>query len=114
MAEMLNENAEVTALEYDDAAIAAAEAEKKAAAPSADEWICSCGAKVSGKFCSECGAKRPVSMGEWICPSCGKSVSGKFCSECGAKRPEAKSWFCSECGKENEGKFCSGCGKKRD
>ena len=91
-----------------------AEAERKAAAPSADEWICSCGAKVSGKFCSECGTKRPVSMGEWICPSCGKPVSGKFCSECGAKRPEAKSWFCSECGKENEGKFCSSCGKKRD
>ena len=90
-----------------------AEAEKAAAADGA--WTCACGASVSGKFCSECGAKKPAAVGEWICPSCGKSVSGKFCSECGTRRPENKSsWFCSECGTENEGKFCNNCGKKKD
>ncbi len=78
-------------------------------------WLCGCGASVSGKFCSECGARRPEPDGGWVCPACGKSAVGRFCSECGAKRPEgAGSWLCSECGTENDGKFCSQCGKKRD
>lgn len=48
-------------------------------------WKCSCGATNTGKFCSECGAPRP--MEEWVC-SCGTKNKGKFCPECGAKRPE--------------------------
>ncbi len=48
-------------------------------------WTCSCGAVNTGKFCSECGAKRPDDS--WTC-SCGAKNTGKFCSECGAKRPE--------------------------
>lgn len=48
-------------------------------------WICSCGASSTGKFCPECGAKRPVSD-SWVC-SCGTVNKGKFCSECGAKKP---------------------------
>lgn len=48
-------------------------------------WTCSCGTVNTGKFCSECGAKRPDES--WTC-SCGTVNTGKFCSECGARRPE--------------------------
>ena len=48
-------------------------------------WKCSCGATVTGKFCSECGSPKPSE--EWKC-SCGVVNKGKFCAECGAKRPE--------------------------
>ncbi len=48
-------------------------------------WTCTCGAVNIGKFCSECGAKKPDEG--WTC-SCGAVNTGKFCSECGAKKPE--------------------------
>lgn len=76
----------------------------------ADTWVCSCGKVNSGKFCSECGNKKPESN-TWQC-SCGKINDGKFCSECGSKKPEGTSWTCS-CGKVNEGKFCSECGSPK-
>ncbi len=83
--------------------------------PSADAWKCSCGATVSGKFCSECGAKKPEPKpagDSWKC-SCGATVSGKFCPECGSPRPaKAEGWNCS-CGAVNKGKFCSECGAKK-
>lgn len=78
------------------------------AANMSGEWICSCGAKNSGKFCSECGA--PKGSGEWVC-SCGARNTGKFCSECGAPRPNGE-WVCT-CGAKNTGKFCSQCGAPR-
>ena len=89
------------------------EMEAKRERESADGWNCACGAKNTGKFCSECGQKKPAASGAWVC-SCGNECTGKFCPECGAKRPET-SWFCTECGKENgaESKFCSECGNKR-
>lgn len=55
------------------------------AAPAAGGWTCACGAVNTGKFCSECGAKKPSD--EWTC-ACGVVNKGKFCPECGAKRPE--------------------------
>ena len=56
----------------------------QAAAP-AESWTCACGAVNTGKFCSECGAKKPDES--WTC-SCGAVNTGKFCFECGAKKPE--------------------------
>jgi len=53
-------------------------------------WTCpSCGHTGNkGKFCEECGTKRPEPEGPWTCPSCGHSGNkGKFCEECGTKRP---------------------------
>ena len=52
----------------------------------------------------------------WTCPECGKDGnSGKFCEECGAKKPgQNAGWTCPECGKEgNSGKFCEECGAKK-
>ncbi len=84
------------------------------AAPAADSWKCSCGATVSGKFCPECGSKKPepVQASGWKC-SCGATVNGKFCPECGSPKPaEAEGWTCS-CGAVNKGKFCPNCGAKK-
>ena len=52
----------------------------------AGSWTCSCGTVNTGKFCTECGAKKPES-GSWTC-RCGAVNTGKFCTNCGAKKPE--------------------------
>ena len=86
------------------------------AAPAAEGWTCSCGAVATGKFCPECGSKKPEPKpveGSWTCPSCGAVVNGKFCPECGAKKPEQpEGWTCA-CGAVNKGKFCPECGAKK-
>ena len=76
----------------------------------ADSWKCSCGATATGKFCHECGAKKPEANG-WRC-SCGATATGKFCPECGSPKPAADGWTCS-CGTVNKGKFCQNCGAKK-
>lgn len=81
-------------------------------AAAADSWKCACGATATGKFCPECGAKKPEPAPSWKCPKCGASVTGKFCPECGTKKPEAEGWVCG-CGAVNKGKFCSECGAKK-
>lgn len=83
-------------------------------APAGNSWKCACGATATGKFCPECGAKKPEPKpaGSWKCPRCGTDVTGKFCPECGTKKPEAEGWTCS-CGAVNKGKFCSECGAKK-
>ena len=85
-----------------------------APAPAADSWTCSCGTSNTGKFCNNCGSKKPEPKpaGGWTC-ACGATVSGNFCPECGAKKPEvAAGWTCS-CGAVNTGKFCQNCGGKK-
>ena len=100
--ELYNKGQEQAAEQYSEV--------QKEVKTNSDEWTCKCGAVNTGKFCSECGEKRPETN-TWTC-KCGAVNTGKFCSECGAKRPETGKWIC-ECGTENEGKFCSECGKPR-
>ncbi len=87
--------------------------QQTAPAADADSWKCSCGATATGKFCSECGAKKPepVQAGSWKC-KCGATATGKFCTECGSPKPADDGWTCS-CGAVNKGKFCAECGAKK-
>lgn len=78
-----------------------------------DTWKCKCGATATGKFCSECGAKKPENNDSWTC-ECGATVTGKFCHECGKARTDNSEWICSACGTKSSGKFCSNCGKARE
>lgn len=85
----------------------------QAAAPACG-WKCSCGATATGKFCPECGAKKPepVQAGAWKC-KCGTTATGRFCPECGSPKPtDNDGWTCA-CGAVNKGKFCQNCGAKK-
>lgn len=86
---------------------------------SENTWVCpNCGKNVSGKFCPECGTKKPepVVVVGWECPNCRSVNKGKFCSECGCRKPQdAPLYRCDKCGWEpddpaNPPKFCPECG----
>lgn len=61
------------------------------------------------------GAKAEISD-EWTCPTCKTVNKGKFCPECGTKKPSGViSYRCNKCGWEpadstNPPKFCPECG----
>ena len=57
---------------------------QQAAPASGDSWQCSCGSVNTGKFCPECGSKKPY----YRCNKCGWQPADptkppKFCPECG-------------------------------
>jgi len=91
------------------------------AAPAQDSWKCNCGASATGKFCPECGSKKPEVQpaGSWTC-SCGAVNTGKFCPECGGKKPAGiPQYRCDKCGWQPEDptkapKFCPECGDPFD
>ncbi|MGN0502711.1 MAG: SPFH domain-containing protein [Ruminococcus sp.] len=58
-----------------------------AQAQPAGGWTCACGAVNSGKFCSECGSKKPEAPKKRFCTNCGTELNenAKFCPECGTK-----------------------------
>ncbi len=86
-------------------------------APVSNGWKCSCGAENTGKFCTECGAKKPDAG--WVC-ACGSVNKGKFCPECGARKPAGiPQYRCDKCGWQPEDprkapRFCPECGDPFD
>lgn len=59
-----------------------------ALAPASNTWQCQCGAVNRGKFCAECGAKKPEGAPLYQCDKCGWQPDDpqnppKFCPECG-------------------------------
>ena len=65
-----------------------AAAQQPSAPAAAAGWKCSCGATATGKFCPECGAKKPEDAPLYRCDKCGWEPEDpahppKFCPECG-------------------------------
>ena len=62
--------------------------QQAAAAPTVDSWTGACGAENVGKFCVECGKKKPEDEPLYKCDKCGWEPEDpknppKFCPNCG-------------------------------
>lgn len=78
----------VTALESETADSTAVTLTDEEQATDTKCWICVCGAKNLGKFCTECGQKKPDGLPQYRCDKCGwmpedTTMPPKFCPECG-------------------------------
>ncbi len=89
-------------------------------APAPSGWTCSCGhAGNQSKFCEECGKPQATAAEGWTC-SCGTVNKGKFCANCGTKKPaDQPQYRCDKCGwepadKTKPPKFCPECGDPFD
>ena len=75
-----------------------------------NQWLCTCGATVTGKFCSSCGSQKPQAA---KCANCGAELAAnaKFCGECGTKVEAEKT--CTNCNEKlpQGAKFCGNCGQ---
>ena len=107
-------------LEAEVARLAAAQDGRATAADTVGNWTCpQCGTANQGKFCLNCGTKKPESKPAdmWDCDCGQKGNTGKFCMNCGKAKPERTEaeagWTCPRCGAVNQGKFCMECGTKK-
>lgn len=69
--------------------------------------------KPQGEQLKETKVSEPESVDLVKCPNCGTPITGRFCTECGTKKPEpAQDKFCPECGSKvsDSAKFCVNCG----
>ena len=65
-----------------------AQAQPQAQAQQVAGWTCSCGSVNQGKFCTNCGAKKPAGAPIYRCDKCGFTPADpanppKFCPQCG-------------------------------
>ncbi len=69
-------------------AMGANQAQAQPQAQAAAGWTCSCGSVNQGKFCANCGAKKPAGAPIYKCDKCGFTPADptnppKFCPQCG-------------------------------
>ena len=69
-------------------AMGANQAQTQPQAQAAAGWTCSCGSVNQGKFCTNCGAKKPAGAPIYKCDKCGFTPTDptnppKFCPQCG-------------------------------
>ena len=62
--------------------------QQSAPAAPAQGWTCACGSVNQGKFCPQCGARKPAGAVQYRCDKCGWTVlqgqqPPRFCPECG-------------------------------
>ena len=65
-----------------------AQATSRPQAPQSVGWTCSCGTINQGRFCQNCGARKPDGVPQYRCDKCGWQPEDpthppKFCPECG-------------------------------